>query len=130
MRLDIPAVIIREITVIGGLSKEGVSDPESDLRFRIADMLISSSSFERANCVVRKACLVVNEALRVSAGARELDEDDGIILIFDRCFVVCFLRVNQDAEQLVMIDIAWRHVMQKRCVSHRVPGLALVILIF
>ena len=94
MRLDIPAVIIREITVIGGLSKEGVSDPESDLRFRIADMLISSSSFERANCVVRKACLVVNEALRVSAGARELDENDWVISRIDRIFVVCGLRID------------------------------------
>jgi len=103
----IPAIVASEVAVVGGVAQVGIADAEAHFGCLSAWVLVTCSCLQRADGVVTKARLVVDEAFAVRARSGELYEDDWIVVSFDRIGVVCSLWVNQDAELLVKVDIAW-----------------------
>ena len=51
VRLDVPAVITSKVTVLRRLTEVGVTDAESDLRDRVADVLVTRVGWEMGDLV-------------------------------------------------------------------------------
>lgn len=128
--LDVPAVVSSKVAMLGSLSLVSVADAETHLGVLGAGMLVASLCLQAANSVAGQSGLVVDQALRVAARTRKLDEDDGVHVIPDTGVLIGGHWVQENGQLLVEVHVGRGNVVQVRCVPHRVPNVAQMFLVF
>lgn len=79
--------------------------------------LVSSASLESTDSVVTESSLVVIVSLSVTACTIDLDEYDRVHVGGDSILVVGSLRIHDDINVLVEVNLIWDNVIKPRSVA-------------
>lgn len=130
MRLDVPAVVSFKVAMLSRVTVQRISDAESSLRHTISGMLVTSACLESTDTELRKTCLIIEEAFRITAGAINFKVDDGVHVCAEDRFVVGVHSVEHKVYLLVKVDLVRRCVQELWCVAHVVMHLAFAFDLF
>ena len=128
--LDIPAVVlVSKLAVLSRIADVCVANAEAHFRYAFTGELVTSARHQSIGSVVREAGFIVNEALRIAAGARNLNEDYWVHVCRDCVFVIGGHSIEYEVNILVPEDLIWRRVIKQWCVAQVIVNLALVFYI-